>query len=48
LPGLAALNIMITGLAAFVGVIDQFEVMMIAMLTVSPPVLFRGKPRPAN
>jgi MFS transporter, DHA2 family, multidrug resistance protein len=43
-PGLAALNNMITGQAAFVGVIDQFEVMMIA----SPLVLFLRKPRPAN
>ena len=47
-PGLAALNDMITGQAAFVGVIDQFEVMMIAMLIVSPLVLFLRKPRPAN
>jgi hypothetical protein len=30
---------MITGQAAFVGIIDQFEVMMIAMLIVSPLVL---------
>ena len=34
-PGLAALNDMITGQAAFIGVIDQFEVMMIAMLIVT-------------
>jgi DHA2 family multidrug resistance protein len=47
-PGLAALNDMITGQAAFVGIIDQFEVMMIAMLIVSPLVLFLRKPRPAN
>jgi DHA2 family multidrug resistance protein len=42
-PGLAALNDMVTGQAAFVGVIDQFEVMMIAMLIVSPLVLFLRK-----
>ena len=42
------LNDMITGQAAFVGVIDQFKVMMIAMLIVSPLVLFLRKPRPAN
>ena len=48
LPGLAALNDTITGQAAFVGVIDQFEVMMIAMLVVSPLVLFLRKPRPAS
>jgi MFS transporter, DHA2 family, multidrug resistance protein len=47
-PGLATLNHMITDQAAFVGVIDQFEVMMIAMLVVSPLVLFLRKPRPAN
>lgn len=47
-PGLAALNNMITGQAAFVGVIDQFKVMMIVMLVVSPLVLFLRKPHPAN
>jgi MFS transporter, DHA2 family, multidrug resistance protein len=47
-PGLATLNDMITGQAALVGVIDQFEVMMIAMLIVSPLVLLLRKPRPAN
>ena len=47
-PGLATLNDMVTGQAAFVGVIDQFKVMMIAMLIVSPLVLFLRKPRPTN
>jgi MFS transporter, DHA2 family, multidrug resistance protein len=47
-PGLAALNNMITGQAAFVGVIDQFAVMMIAMLVVSPLVLSLRKPRTAS
>jgi DHA2 family multidrug resistance protein len=47
-PGLAALNDMITDQSAFIGVIDQFEVMMIAMLIVSPLVLFLRKPRPVN
>jgi MFS transporter, DHA2 family, multidrug resistance protein len=47
-PGLAALNTMITGQAAFIGVIDQFGVMMIAMLIVSPLVLFLRKPRPVR
>ena len=47
-PELAALNGMITGQAAFIGVIDQFEVMMIAMLIVSPLVLFLRTPRLAN
>jgi DHA2 family multidrug resistance protein len=43
-PGLAALNNVITGQAAFVGVIGQFEVMMIAI----PLVPLLRKPRPAN
>ena len=47
-PGLASLNDMITGQSAFIGVIDQFKVMMIAMLIVSPLVLFLRKPRPAD
>jgi MFS transporter, DHA2 family, multidrug resistance protein len=47
-PGLATLNDMITGQAAIVGVIGQFKVMMIAMLIVSPLVLFLRKPGPAN
>ncbi|HUB45040.1 MAG TPA: MFS transporter [Acetobacteraceae bacterium] len=47
-PGLAALNDMITGQAAFIGVIGQFKVMMIAMLITSPLVLFLRTPRPAK
>jgi DHA2 family multidrug resistance protein len=47
-PGLAALNEMITGQAAIVAVIDQFEILMFAMLIVSPLALFLRKPRPAN
>ena len=35
-PGLAALNGMITQQAAFVAVIDQFKILMFAMLIVSP------------
>jgi MFS transporter, DHA2 family, multidrug resistance protein len=46
--GLAALNGMITQQAAVVAVIDQFEILMFAMLVVSPLVLFLRKPRPAN
>jgi DHA2 family multidrug resistance protein len=42
-PGLAALNDMVTGQAALIGVIGQFKVMMIAMLVVSPLVLFLRK-----
>jgi MFS transporter, DHA2 family, multidrug resistance protein len=47
-PGLAALNGMITRQAAVVAVIDQFEILMFAMLIVSPLVLFLRKPRPPN
>jgi MFS transporter, DHA2 family, multidrug resistance protein len=47
-PALAKLNDMITGQAAFIGVIDQFKVMMIAMLVVSPLVFLLRKPRPAS
>ena len=47
-PGLATLDDMVTGQAAFVGIIDQFEVMMIAMPIVSPLVLFLRTPRPAS
>ena len=47
-PGLAMLNHMITDQAAFVGVIDQFKVMMIAMLIVSPLVLLLRTPRPVK
>ena len=47
-PGLAMLNDMITGQAAFIGVIDQFKVMMIVMLIVSPLVLFLRKPLAAG
>ena len=43
-PGLAALNDMITGQAALIGVIGQFKVMMIAMISVSPLVIFLRKP----
>jgi DHA2 family multidrug resistance protein len=45
---LAALNGMITRQAATVAVIDQFEILMFAMLIVSPLVLFLRKPRPAS
>jgi MFS transporter, DHA2 family, multidrug resistance protein len=47
-PALAALNGMVTQQAAFVAVIDQFKILMCAMLIVSPLVLFLRKPRPAN
>lgn len=47
-PGLALLDDTITRQAAFIGVIDQFKVMLIVMLFASPLVLFLRKPRPAN
>lgn len=43
---LATLNDMITQQAAVVAVIDQFKILMFAMLIVSPLVLFLRKPRP--
>jgi hypothetical protein len=48
LRDLAMLNEMITSQAAIVAVIDQFKVLMLAMLVVSPLVLFLRKPSPAN
>ncbi|MGO4128122.1 MFS transporter [Inquilinus sp. YAF38] len=47
-PALAALNHMVTGQAAFVGIIGQFGLMMIAMLIVAPLALLLRKPRPAG
>ena len=47
-PKLAALNSMVTGQAAFVGIVDQFEVLMIAMLMVSPLILLLRRARPVN
>jgi MFS transporter, DHA2 family, multidrug resistance protein len=44
-PSLAALNGMVTQQAAVVAVIDQFKILMLAMLIVSPLVLFLRKPR---
>jgi DHA2 family multidrug resistance protein len=48
MPSLAMLNEMITQQAAVVAVIDQFKILMLAMLIVSPLVLFLRKPRSAN
>jgi DHA2 family multidrug resistance protein len=47
-PGLAALNGMVTQQAAIVAVIDQFKILMFAMLMVSPVVLFLRRLRPAS
>ena len=46
-PVLAGLNEMITGQAAVIAVIDQFKILMIVMLAVSPLVLFLRKPKSA-
>jgi DHA2 family multidrug resistance protein len=48
LQALAGLNEMITGQAAFIAVIDQFKLLMVAMLVVSPLVVFLRKPVPTN
>jgi DHA2 family multidrug resistance protein len=48
IQGLAALNEAVTGQAAVVAVIDQFKILMIVMMIVSPLVLFLRKTRPAN
>jgi DHA2 family multidrug resistance protein len=37
---------MITGQAAVIAVIDQFKILMIVMLVVSPLILFLRKPKP--
>ena len=47
-PGLAALNGMVTQQAAVVAVVDQFKILMFAMLVVIPLVLFLRKPRPVS
>jgi DHA2 family multidrug resistance protein len=48
LQALAGLNEMITGQAAFIAVIDQFKILMLAMLVVSPLVVFLRKPVATN
>ena len=46
--GLAGLDNLITGQAAFVAIIGQFKILMIATLVVSPLVLLFRKPCPVN
>lgn len=48
MQALAAMNDFVTGQAAMVAIIDQFKILMIAMLVVSPLVLFLRKPRPVH
>ena len=47
-PALAELNEAITGQAAIIAVIDQFKILMIVILIVSPLVLFLRKPLPVQ
>ncbi|MGA7811068.1 DHA2 family efflux MFS transporter permease subunit [Bradyrhizobium sp.] len=47
-PSLAMLNDMVTQQAAVVAIIDQFKILMFAMLIVSPLVLFLRKPQLAS
>jgi MFS transporter, DHA2 family, multidrug resistance protein len=46
--GLATMNDLVTGQAAIVAIIDQFKILTLAILIVSPLALFLRKPRPAN
>ena len=46
-PTLAMVNEMVTGQAAMIAVIDQFKLLMIAMLCVSPLILFLRRPQPS-
>ncbi|MDB5982401.1 MAG: putative efflux pump protein [Pseudomonas sp.] len=48
LQAVAGLNEMITGQAAFIAVIDQFKILMMAMVVISPLVIFLRKPAPTN
>ncbi|WP_160109414.1 DHA2 family efflux MFS transporter permease subunit [Pseudomonas izuensis] len=48
LPALEGINHLITHQAAFIAVIDQFKILMVAMLVVSPLVLFLRKPAATN
>lgn len=48
LQTLEGLNEMITHQAAFIAVIDQFKILMLAMVVVCPLVVFLRKPVPAN
>ncbi len=47
-PGLMALNDKVTGQAAAIAIIGQFKILLFAILSVSPLVLFLRKPRPAG
>jgi DHA2 family multidrug resistance protein len=46
--GLAMMNDLVTGQAAIIAIIDQFKILLVALLIVSPLALLLRKPRPAN
>jgi len=46
--GLAAINAMVTGQAAIVAIVGQFKLLMVAMMLVSPLLLFLRKPSMAG
>jgi hypothetical protein len=48
LPGIAHLNEMLTGQAAFIAVVDQFKILMLAMVVVLPLVVLLRKPGSAH
>jgi DHA2 family multidrug resistance protein len=48
LPALEGLNHLVTHQAAFIAVMGQFKILLVAMLVVSPLVVFLRKPVPAN
>ncbi|MGY2260586.1 DHA2 family efflux MFS transporter permease subunit [Pseudomonas sp. SDO55104_S430] len=48
LPALEGINHLVTHQAAFIAVIDQFKILMVAMLVVSPLVIFLRKPAATN
>jgi MFS transporter, DHA2 family, multidrug resistance protein len=48
LKAVASLNEMITGQAAFIAFIDQFKILMMAMVVVSPLIIFLRNPAPTN
>jgi EmrB/QacA subfamily drug resistance transporter len=48
LHAIAGLNEMITGQAAFIAVVDQFKILMLAMVVLIPLAVFLRKPAAAN
>ena len=48
MQGLAMMNDLVTSQAAVIAIIDQFKILMVALLVVSPLALLLRKPRPAT